>query len=152
DKNLTIGLNNNSQNSDYLAKIWIEDETFTKNQKFIAVTPPLVRVDSNASGIFKLTILPAITLLPHNKETIFYLNLQEIPQKTKGDNILQIAFRSKIKVIYRPKALYLNERSLVSNSWLSSFTVTLKNGLVELNNPGGYFLNLKSASFIKNLK
>jgi chaperone protein EcpD len=46
--------------------------------------------------------------LPADKESLFWLNVLEIPPKLTGDaarNQLQVAFRSRVKIMYRPKGL-----------------------------------------------
>ena len=46
--------------------------------------------------------------LPQDRETVFWLNVLEVPPKVKesdGANYLQVAFRSRIKVFFRPKGL-----------------------------------------------
>ncbi|WP_250862581.1 fimbria/pilus periplasmic chaperone, partial [Caballeronia sp. INML3] len=47
--------------------------------------------------------------LPADKESIFYLNVLEVPPKPTGDeasaNQLQLAFRTRIKFFYRPSGL-----------------------------------------------
>ncbi|MCY1308706.1 putative fimbrial chaperone YadV [compost metagenome] len=43
--------------------------------------------------------------LPTDRESVFRLSVQEIPQKTKSENTLQIALRQRIKVFYRPDGL-----------------------------------------------
>lgn len=48
--------------------------------------------------------------LAQNKETLWWLNLLEIPpvvanQKNEGQNVLQLAIRSRFKFIYRPAGL-----------------------------------------------
>ncbi|HEJ2435980.1 TPA: fimbria/pilus periplasmic chaperone, partial [Pseudomonas aeruginosa] len=43
--------------------------------------------------------------LPSDRESVFRLNVQEIPQKSASANTLQIALRQRIKVFYRPDNL-----------------------------------------------
>ncbi|PJI52023.1 molecular chaperone EcpD, partial [Methylobacterium radiotolerans] len=44
--------------------------------------------------------------MPQDKESVFWLNVLEIPPKDKANqNLLQMAFRSRIKLFYRPAGL-----------------------------------------------
>ncbi|RDL19866.1 pili/flagellar assembly PapD-like chaperone [Serratia fonticola] len=46
--------------------------------------------------------------LPMDKESVFWLNVLEVPAKsqaTTGENRLQMAFRPRIKLFFRPKGL-----------------------------------------------
>ncbi|EPG9217957.1 fimbrial biogenesis chaperone [Acinetobacter baumannii] len=41
--------------------------------------------------------------LPTNQESLFWINIQEIPPTAQEKNVLQLAIRSRIKLFYRPK-------------------------------------------------
>jgi P pilus assembly chaperone PapD len=43
--------------------------------------------------------------LPQDKESLFWLNIKAIPSASKQENSLQIAVKTRIKLIYRPAAL-----------------------------------------------
>ncbi|WP_162873694.1 fimbrial biogenesis chaperone, partial [Klebsiella pneumoniae] len=43
--------------------------------------------------------------LPQDKETLLWINVQEIPPAPKQENVLQVAVRTRIKLFYRPVAL-----------------------------------------------
>jgi chaperone protein EcpD len=43
--------------------------------------------------------------LPADRESIFYCNMLELPQKTAEENKLSFAIRTRIKVFFRPKAV-----------------------------------------------
>lgn len=43
--------------------------------------------------------------LPSDQESLFWLNIKTIPATEKTENSLQIAFKTQMKLIYRPKSL-----------------------------------------------
>lgn len=94
----------NSGTTDILAQSWLEtgkDSAEAENLPFV-VTPPLARMSGNARQMIR--IIYAGEGLPDDRESVFWLNVQEIPQTAK-DNQLQIAIRQRIKLFYRPAAL-----------------------------------------------
>lgn len=91
----------NQSPQDIMVQSWIdpEDKQVSQNVPFI-VTPPLSRLGGNKQQT--LRIMYSGETLPADKESVFRLNVQEIPQKSKVDNSLQIAVRQRIKLFYRP--------------------------------------------------
>ena len=68
-----------------------------------AVTPPLAHMAGQSRQI--LRVLFKGTGVPTDKESVFWLNVQEIPKAAEGENILQLAVRQRIKFFYRPTGL-----------------------------------------------
>ncbi|WP_180821372.1 fimbria/pilus periplasmic chaperone, partial [Vibrio parahaemolyticus] len=64
----------------------------------------------------KIQALPDIAALPQDRESVYYFNLREIPPRSKEANVLQIALQTRIKLFYRPKALYATRTDL-ENPW-----------------------------------
>lgn len=105
----TVQLTNNN---DYpvIVQSWIDTGDLnaspeTINAPFV-LTPPLFRMDPMAGQ--SLRISWNNTPLPEDRESIFWLNVLEIPPKssaTTSENQMQIAIRTRIKLIYRPKTL-----------------------------------------------
>jgi chaperone protein EcpD len=71
------------------------------------LTPAMFRLDPTKGQTMRLIYTRAP--LPTDKETMYWLNVLEIPPKAKpgeGDtNTLQLAFRTRIKVFFRPTGL-----------------------------------------------
>lgn len=94
-----------------LVQAWIDDGNAKAAPAEIAVpftvTPPVSRIDPGKGQT--LRILFTGEPLPPGKESVFWLNVMEIPPKPTGDeaevNRLQFAFRSRIKLFYRPADL-----------------------------------------------
>lgn len=66
-------------------------------------TPPLSVLEGKKQQI--LRVLYQGQGLPDDRESLFWLNVQEVPQKAKSANSLQIAMRQRIKIFYRPDKL-----------------------------------------------
>lgn len=94
-----------------LVQAWIDDGNVKAAPAEMAVpftvTPPVSRIDPNKGQT--LRILYTGEPLPRDRESVFWLNVVEIPPKPTGDeaevNRLQFAFRSRIKLFYRPAGL-----------------------------------------------
>lgn len=95
-----------------LIQSWIDkgdvDATPDKIRVPFVLTPPINRVDAGSGQT--LRIRGTANNLPKDRETVFWLNVLEIPAVPKGtkedsQNYLQVAFRSRIKFFYRPTGL-----------------------------------------------
>lgn len=99
----------NPDNNVYLIQSWVDGAGKTDKALFI-VTPPLFRLDSNQQNI--LRIVRAGGNLPQNKESMFWLNIKSIPSANKSqENTLQIAVKTRIKLIFVPLALIIPLKS-----------------------------------------
>jgi chaperone protein EcpD len=71
------------------------------------ITPPVARIDPGKGQT--LRIIYTGEPLPQDHESVFWLNVLEIPPKPAEDeadaNKLQLAFRSRIKLFFRPQGL-----------------------------------------------
>jgi len=70
-------------------------------------SPPLFRLNARKEQQVQIHGLP--NTLPQDRESLFYFNVQEIPQReAEGGNQLNIALRTRIKLFYRPAGLRLH--------------------------------------------
>ncbi|HKR47067.1 MAG TPA: fimbria/pilus periplasmic chaperone [Paraburkholderia sp.] len=71
------------------------------------ITPPVARIDPGKGQT--LRIIYTGEALAQDRESVFWLNVLEIPPKPTGElaasNRLQLAFHSRIKLFYRPGGL-----------------------------------------------
>ncbi|WP_158785089.1 molecular chaperone [Pantoea sp. BAV 3049] len=131
----------------YLMQSWVEDASgkmIKDNAPFI-VTPPLFRLDSKQKNL--LRIVKATNALPQDKETLFWLNIKSIPSKPDTDNnTLQIAVRSRLKLIYRPDALIgeIPEQYADKLVWKKQGTV------LTVTNPSNYYINFMTVELNKS--
>jgi len=94
----------NDESTPIMIQSWIEPFGTSSDQDVpFALTPPLKRLSGNARQ--QLRVLYQGLGLPTDRESVFWLSVQEIPQKSKDENTLQIAVRQRIKLFYRPAGL-----------------------------------------------
>lgn len=72
------------------------------------ITPPMVRVDAGKGQTLRIVFTGQN--IAQDRESVFWLNILEIPPKPKlsnneGENYVQMAVRSRIKIFYRPQGL-----------------------------------------------
>lgn len=99
-----VTITNKSTTYPYLVQSWLEDANGNKITSPLMVVPPLQRVEANERNVLRIAKLPG-TALPADRESVFYLNIREVPPKTDTPNALQIALHTQMKLFYRPKAV-----------------------------------------------
>ncbi|WP_236186179.1 fimbrial biogenesis chaperone [Pseudomonas protegens] len=120
---------------DILVQSWLDEGADAETVKHFTLTPQLVRVKAQSEQIVRL--LYEGVGAPTDKESMFWLNVQEIPQREAGDSSLQIAVLQRIKVFYRPKGLPGSLNDAIRNiEW--SYT----NGQLRIANPSVYHVTL----------
>lgn len=133
----------NPDNYPYLIQSWVEDASgkpLKDNASFI-ITPPLFRLDSQQKNI--LRIVKANNSLAQDKETLFWLNIKSIPSKPDIDkNTLQIAVRTRLKLIYRPDSL-MNE---VPEQYADKLIWKKHDGSLMVTNPSKYYINFMTVA------
>lgn len=140
-KEVTVKLTNKGS-SPVLIQSWIDNGDTNAKPESISVpfilTPPINRVEPSKGQTLRLSYTGAV--LPTNKESVFWLNVLEIPAKTakQGDsNYLQMAFRSRIKLFFRPMGLSGN-----ANDAAKALTWSTYAGGVLATNPTSYYVSL----------
>jgi len=109
EKEVSVKMNNNGS-SPVLVQSWIDsgDRRSTPesaNAPFF-ITPPVNRVNAGRGQVLRIRYTGEA--LPQDKESVFYLNVLEVPPKIKnadGQNMLHMAFRSRLKLFFRPTGL-----------------------------------------------
>jgi len=110
EREVTIKLNNAGA-APALVQAWIDDGDPNASPDKIDVpfvlTPAMFRLDPAKGQTLRLIYTGAP--LAQDKETLFWLNVLEIPPKPSAEagsvNRLQLAFRTRIKVMFRPQGL-----------------------------------------------
>ncbi|WP_342310542.1 molecular chaperone [Burkholderia pyrrocinia] len=97
----TLGARNTSE-APFVIQSWVESTSGGLDVPFMVV-PPLVRIDPGKESM--LRVIRAGGTLPEDRESVYWLNVKEIPQVPTIANSLQIAVRSQIKLFYRPPGL-----------------------------------------------
>lgn len=110
DTEVTLKLTNEGKNP-ALTQVWLDTGNPNDDPSLIStpfdIVPPLARIDAGRAQT--LRIIHTGAAMPQDKESLFWLNVLEVPPKPKStggtDNMLQLAFRSRIKLFYRPRGL-----------------------------------------------
>lgn len=105
-KQVQLAVTNNDEKSTYLIQSWIENPTGKRDGSF-AITPPLFSMQGKKENTLRI-IDATNNRLPHDRESLFWLNVKAIPAMDKSkinDNTLQLAIISRIKLYYRPTGL-----------------------------------------------
>jgi len=143
EKDVTVKLSNVGK-SPVLIQSWIDDgdpqaKPENINVPFI-LTPPINRVDAGKGQTLRLSYTG--TALPTDKESVFWLNVLEIPAKKAlraDESALQMAFRSRIKLFFRPAGLSGNANEAAKRlNWSATA------GGIKAFNPTPYFVSLVS--------
>ncbi|MFH0134566.1 molecular chaperone [Variovorax sp. VaC1] len=126
----------NTGTSPYVVQTWI-DAGEGKNKTPLLVTPPLSRLDPGMENI--LRIMRVAGELPADRESVFWLNVKEIPEKSNEENVLQIAVRSRIKLFYRPSKLVgKSDESRAQLKWAVSAGADGLGVVLRVANPTAY--------------
>jgi len=148
DREVTIRLSNEGK-SPALTQAWIDNgdprATPSAVEVPFTVTPPVARIDPGKGQT--LRIIYTAEPLPQDKESVFWLNVLEVPPKPAADeadaNRLQLAFRSRIKLFFRPAGLSGSaDEAPARIAWRvvqASATPAL-----EASNPGPYHVSFAS--------
>ena len=112
EREVTVNVLNNG-NSPRLLQVWADSgdpkETAETTKAPFLVTPPMSRIEPGKGQALRLMFTGAD--LPQDRESVFWLNVLEIPPAPKpgadgeARNFLQFAVRTRIKIFYRPKTL-----------------------------------------------
>ncbi|WP_411705873.1 molecular chaperone [Edaphovirga cremea] len=123
----------------YLIQSWAENPEGVQGKAPFVVTPPLFRLNAGQDNV--LRIVRAGGNLPEDKESQFRLNVKSIPSTEKADNTLQIAVKTRIKLIYRPAGIKGSLNDAAKNlKWQRS-----GNALQAINN-SPFYLSFYSVS------
>jgi len=109
---ITVQVFNRGQ-SPSLVQIWIDDgdiKSTPEDSNFpFVISPALVRLNPEKIQNFRILALPTAKQLSQSQETMFWLNILDIPAKPKNNketegasNYMQFSIRTRIKFFYRP--------------------------------------------------
>jgi chaperone protein EcpD len=141
-KEVTVQLSNDGEKPS-LVQAWVDEgdpnTTPDDSKAPFILTPPISRVEPKAGQALRLSSIA--TNLPMDRETVFWLNVLDIPPapatKTDDpDNFLQLAIRSRIKIFYRPNALKGE-----ANQAPESLKWSIKGDSLVCQNPTPYHVN-----------
>ncbi|WP_227698283.1 molecular chaperone [Pseudomonas chlororaphis] len=137
-KEVSIQIKNDGAR-DVMIQSWLDPESEQQGQDLpFALTPSLSRLAGNKQQTLRLFYYGKG--LPTDKESVFWLSVQEIPQKSATENTLQIALRQRIKVFYRPSNLAGSPEAAVKALKWSALVEQGKRYL-QVSNDSAYFIS-----------
>ncbi|MGS3451921.1 molecular chaperone [Klebsiella electrica] len=102
DRETAVDVINDSQET-YMVQAWLEDLRGNDHDLPLVLTPPVMKLEGKKQGKFRLVVLRGA--IAQDRESAYWLALQEIPPKAGSANKLVIAVRSRLKVFVRPDGL-----------------------------------------------
>lgn len=147
EREVTIKLNNAGKRP-ALVQAWLDDGDAAASPETLDVpfilTPAMFRLDPDNAQMLRLIHTGAA--LARDKESLYWLNVLEVPPKSHEDaNQLQLALRTRIKVLYRPQNLpgkVIEAPAAVR--WELVRNTTGNGYALKGSNPTPYYVNLGS--------
>lgn len=109
DARSTTVLVRNPSSETYAAQVWVNTQADDTTTAVPFMPGPLLfRMNPGAEQLVRITSLP--NDLPNDRESLFFFNVQEIPQvkrdpDAEAANTLTLALRTRIKFFYRPVSI-----------------------------------------------
>lgn len=100
-KSASLSIHNDTDET-WMVQTWLDngDASKTPDNLPMQVIPPILKLAGNKDAI--LRFIYSGSGLPTNCESVYWVNVQEIPPTSKQENVLQIAVRTRVKLFYRP--------------------------------------------------
>jgi len=135
---VTISIYNKDLKLPYLIQTWVDP--FNKDDKSkppFTVIPPVSRIEPNQEKI--LRVVKTAGELPKDRESVFWLNVKNIPPTSDrtNTNTLEVAIKTRIKLFWRPATLNATPESVASTV---KWHIDGKNLIVE--NPSPIHINV----------
>lgn len=147
EKEVTIRLSNEGAQPG-LVQVWLDDGDVKSAPEQIKVpfvlTPPMFRIDPGKGQTVRL--LYNQSPMPQDRESVYWLNMLEVPPKASDEdvNYIQMAFRTRIKVFFRPKELNVQEKvqeAAAQLKWSLAKSAGGKAYSLEVSNPTPYHVS-----------
>jgi P pilus assembly chaperone PapD len=146
DKEVTLQLTNDGK-LPALVQAWLDKGDARAAPDTIDVpfvtTPTVFRVEAGKGQT--LRIIHSGEPLPADKESLFWLNVLDVPPKAAAHddvNRLQLAFRTRVKLMYRPEGLPGNPTEAPAQLKWTFGTDDAHRPVLKAANPTAYVVNL----------
>ncbi|EKS6740523.1 fimbria/pilus periplasmic chaperone [Enterobacter ludwigii] len=137
-----------------LVQVWVDDgrpnEDVNNVKVPFIVTPPVYRVEPKRGQSVRMIFngMP----LPQDQESVFWFNMLEIPPRNasnEGGQKLELAFRTRIKIFYRPVSLEKSNSELESGKLNWKIVRDTRRGIgIEVDNATPYYFSFDGASVV----
>lgn len=129
---------NNPDKSPYLIQSWVDTVQEEGAKAPFIITPPLFRLDGGQKNV--LRVVRTGGNLPTDKESLYWLNIKSIPSASKdsNQNTLQIAVKTRIKLIYRPQDV-----KGIPEDVADKLTWSRSDNILKVTNPTPFYMNFQ---------
>jgi chaperone protein EcpD len=153
NREVTVKLSNDRAEAS-LVQVWMDkgnaDAKPGEASAPFVLTPPIFRMDANKSQTLRMMYTG--DALPQDRESVFWLNVLDVPPKTAKNadvNTLQFAFRTRIKVFARPKGLPGTPDEAPSKvTWKLVPSADNKGYDVKATNPTAYYVSFSKIDVV----
>ena len=120
------------------------------------VLPPIARIDPGSSQALRLRFTGAPASFPTDAESVYWLNVLDVPpavdedSPARGQNYLQFAVRSRIKLFYRPEGLSGHPNAAPGQLRWHIQTAQSGGAVLVVDNPTAYHVTLTRVAIGKN--
>lgn len=140
-----------------LVQTWVDDGNPTMSANMpktpFIITPPMFRMEPRQGQSLRIIYNGSISV--KDRESVFWVNVFEIPPtdtKNRG-NSLQLAFRSRIKLFYRPASLATPKTDdLAKQMQCTSNKEAAKILILSCKNTSPYYLSFSQVNVMVNNK
>ncbi|WP_249324612.1 fimbrial biogenesis chaperone [Enterobacter mori] len=153
EREVTVRLDNKGE-LPALVQTWVDkgdpNAQINKLEVPFVLMPAVFRVEPGKGQTLRLSYTGEP--LPQDRESVFWLNVLDIPPKTaavEGENLLQMAIRSRIKLFFRPATLNAEGAmdAIGNTRWHMTDATTLRG-----ENPSPYHVNIAAVTLKTNGK
>ena len=131
-KNISFEISNESKET-YGGQVWIDNVLIPKEDVAFVPMPSFFKVEGGQTQVVR--IMKITDKLPKDKESIFWLNVQEIPPVNKDqNNVMVVAVNTQVKLLYRPTTIIKGRENAESK-----MTLKKEGSSYVLNNPTPYY-------------
>lgn len=134
----------NSNSYPVICKVWVEKGHSAENEdSLIVVKKPFFKMDANEKTTVTLMNLDMDKELALDRESLYWLNIEEIPPKDKdylhNDILVSLVMHTQLKVFVRPDKLSITPSSAYRTQ---SFELLENNGKssLKINNDSPYYI------------
>ncbi|EKS9201223.1 fimbrial biogenesis chaperone [Enterobacter cloacae] len=125
---------NNPDTTPYLIQSWVDTQNGGAEKAPFIITPPLYRLDKDQQNVERIVLTGSVS---QDKESLYWLNIKAIPAAPRKDNTLQIAVKTRIKLIYRPAAL----KGVIPEEQADKLTWQRNGDQIQVTNPTNVVMN-----------
>lgn len=147
DNEVTVQLDNDGQRPE-LVQVWLDSghaaQASNGDNAFFMLAPALFRVEPGKGQMVR--ILRSRQPLPTDRESLFWLNVREVPHKARASDAasgaLRFVFSTRIKLMYRPPGLPGSAQQAPAQLQWALATGQDGKPALQATNPTAYVVNL----------